>query len=213
MATTDDEFDYASLLPELLQPADSRPVPDGEATSAVARLLRIIEPMFADFESVLDDISNYFDPLLAREDFLPWLASWTALVLRADWSPEQKRKALAQIIPLYRKRGTKPGLEEFLKIYVGEGVTIFDEHDQFQIGEKSQVGVNTIVGGQPAHLFRVNVAFTTPDPDELSKKTASVRAVLDVEKPAHTYYGLTISGPTFQIGKEGRSNVGINTLI
>jgi hypothetical protein len=96
---------------------------------------------------------------------------------------------------------------------VGEGVTIYDEHDQFQIGKKSQVGVDTIVGGQPAHLFRVNVAFTTPDPAELSKKTASVRAVLDVEKPAHTHYSLTISGPTFQIGIEGRSEVGETTLI
>ncbi|MGD8590194.1 MAG: phage tail protein [Chromatiales bacterium] len=213
MTTPDDKFDYASLLPELFKQPDSGTVPDGDPTSVVGRLLRIIEPMFDEFESVLDDISDYFNPQLAPEDFLPWLASWTALVLRVDWSPEQKRKALAQIIPLFRKRGTKSGLEEYLKIYVGEGVTIYDEHDQFQIGKKSQVGVDTIVGGQPAHLFRVNVAFTTPDPAELSKKTASVRAVLDVEKPAHTHYSLTISGPTFQIGIEGRSEVGETTLI
>jgi len=213
MATPHDEFDYASLLPELFQEADLHPVPDGQAASAVGRLLRVIAPMFADFESVLDDISSYFDPLLAREDFLPWLASWTALVLRADWSAEQKRKALAQIIPLYRKRGTKPGLEEYLKIYAGEGVTIFDEHDQFQVGVTSTVGVNTIVGGLPAHFFRVNVKFTTPDLAELSRKAASVRAVLDIEKPAHTYYGLEWSGPTFRVGTPGQSNVGINTLI
>jgi hypothetical protein len=67
------------------------------------------------------------------------------------------------------------------------------------------------VGGLPAYLFRVNVAFTTPDPAELSKKTKSVRAVLDIEKPAHTSYSLTISGPTFQIGVQ--STVGKDTLI
>ena len=211
MSTPTDDFSYASLLPELLRHADSGLVPGEDTASAVDRLLSVIEPMFADFESMLNELSDYFDPLLAREDFLPWLASWTALVLRADWSLEQKRKALSQIIPLYRKRGTKTGLEEYLKIYVGEGVSIFDEHDQLQVGKKATVGVDTVVGGLPAHFFRANVAFTTPDPVELSEKTESVRAVLDIEKPAHTYYSLSFSGPTFQIGV--RSTVGKDTLI
>src|SRR5712692_959871 len=133
MTTENADFNYASLLPELLQHADTGPGAGGDTPTPVARLLKIIDPMFADFESVLDDISDYFDPLLAREDFLPWLASWTALVLRADWSPEQKRKVLFQIIPLYRKRGTKAGLEEYLKIYVGEGASIFDVHEPIQV--------------------------------------------------------------------------------
>lgn len=80
-----------------------------------------------------------------------------------------------------------------------------------QVGVTATVGVDTVVEGLPAHFFRANVAFTTPDPAELSRKTASVRAVLDIEKPAHTYYNLSISGPTFQIGE--RSTVGKDTLI
>jgi len=211
MTSKNTDFDYASLLPELLRQADHNADSGADAAPPVARLLEVIAPMFADFESVLDNISDHFDPLRAREDFLPWLASWTALVLRADWSPEQKRKALSQIIPLYRKRGTKAGLEEYLKIYVGEGTSIFDEHDPIQVGEISTVGVDTIVGGMPAYLFRVNVVFTTPDPAELSTKTESVRAVLDIEKPAHTVYSLSISGPTFQVGVQ--STVGKDTLI
>ena len=207
MITENADFNYASLLPELLQHAGSSP----DAATPVARLLKVIDPMFADFESVLNDISDNFDPLQAREEFLPWLASWTALVLRADWSPEQKRTAISQIIPLYRKRGTKAGLEEYLKIYVGEGASIFDEHEPMQVGTTATVGINTVVGGLPAYFFRVNVAFTKPNPAELSKKTESVRAVLDIEKPAHTCYSLTISGPTFRIGYQ--STVGKDTLI
>ncbi|MER2515811.1 MAG: phage tail protein [Candidatus Accumulibacter phosphatis] len=211
MTTKNAAFNYASLLPELLQHADSGSGSDGDAAPPATRLLKVIDPMFTDWECLLDQIPDYFDPMRAREDFLPWLASWTALVLRADWSPEQKRTVLAKIIPLYRKRGTKAGLEEYLKIYVGDGVSISDEHDPIQVGTISTVGVDTVVGGMPPHLFHVNVAFTTPDPAELSRKTASVRAVLDIEKPAHTSYSLSISGPTFQIGVQ--STVGIDTLI
>lgn len=210
MSNEDADFDYASLLPELLRHPDSSPT-GAQEPSAVRRLLAVIDPMFADFELLLDDLSDYFDPLLAREDFLPWLASWTALVLRADWSAAQKREVLTRIIPLYRKRGTKAGLEEYLKIYAGDGVSILDELDPMQVGVTATVGVDTVVEGLPAHFFRANVAFTTPDPAELSRKTASVRAVLDIEKPAHTYYNLSISGPTFQIGE--RLTVGKDTLI
>lgn len=206
--STDTGFDYATLLPELLQRA-----PDGQASGAapVARLLRIIDPMFAGFETVLDALPDFFDPVQAREDFLPWLASWTALVLRADWSLEQKRTVLFRIIPLYRKRGTKAGLEEYLKIYVGEGVSIVDDDEPPPGGESAGSGSGPVAEGNPAHHFRVNVAFSTPDRAELKKKTDSVKAVLDIEKPAHTHYTLTISVPTFQIGEQ--STVGVNTFI
>jgi phage tail-like protein len=199
MTTDDADFDYAALLPELLQRARPGQAPGADEAAPVARLLKVIDPMFADFEAVLDGVPDFFDPLQAREDFLPWLASWTALVLRADWSLQQKRDVLFQIIPLYRKRGTKAGLEEYLKIYAGDGVSILDAHEPPQDD------------GVPTNLFRVNVAFTTPNPDELSRKRDSVKAVLDIEKPAHTRYTLTISGPTFQVGVQ--STVGWDTLI
>lgn len=211
MTTENADFDYASLLPELLRHVESHRGFGDDAVPPVARLLKVIEVMFADWETLLDQIPDYFDPMRAREDFLPWLAGWAALVLRADWSLEQKRKVLSKIIPLYRQRGTRTGLEEYLKIYVGEGVSIFDEHDPIQVGMISTVGVDTVVGGMPPYLFRVNVAFTRPDPAEVSRKTESVRAVLDIEKPAHTFYTLSISGPTFRIGVH--STVGIDTLI
>lgn len=211
MSTSTRDFDYASLLPESLRSGNIGSEPGEDSASVVARLLSIIDPMFDEFDALLTDVSDQFDPLLASEEFLPWLASWTALVLRADWSLEQKRKALSQIIPLYRKRGTKAGLEEYLKIYVGEGVSIFDEHVPMQVGSNATVGEDTIVGGLPAHYFRATVAFTTPNPAELASRTESVRAVLDIEKPAHTSYILTTSGPTFQI--DVHSTVGMDTLI
>ena len=212
MATKEQQNSYVSLLPEVFQQYDTVPSGDKAGPTDLQRLMGIIEPMLRQFEALLDSVSDLFDPLsTTREDFLPWLASWTALVLRADWSVEQKRKVLSQVIPLYRKRGTKPGLEEYLKIYVGEGVSIPDDPPPMQVGYTSTVGANTIIGGLPAHFFAVNVVIDTPDPNIILQKIESIKAVLDIEKPAHTYYKLNYSVPTFQVGVQ--STVGVDTLI
>jgi phage tail-like protein len=196
-----------TFLPELFW--------DGGAPSQVGseihRLVRIIESLFAGFGEEIENIPDLFDPHAAPTDFLPWLASWMALILRADWDESQQRAVLAKIIPLYAKRGTKSGIEEYLKIYAGEGVTIKDDLSPLQIGASSTVGVDTVVGGQPPYFFIVNVAFAEPDPERIKLKVKAVRDVLDIEKPAHTFYQLNFQGPTLQIGVA--STVGEDTLI
>jgi len=198
---------YSSFLPEVFQesPAPSRPTP------AAHRLLDLIESVFGDFGDKLDHISDFFDPAQAPAEFLPWLASWMALVLRADWEEEQQRAVIAKIIPLYRKRGTRAGLEDYLKIYAGAGVTIKDDVAPMEVGVSSTVGVDAVIGGIPPYFFVINVAFAEPDPGKLKEKARAVEAVLDIEKPAHTFYKLNFQGPTLQIGV--RSTVGRDTLI
>jgi phage tail-like protein len=198
---------YEDFLPDLFRESDA-PSP---VAPAIHRLVRIIDAVFAEFRDKLDGISDFFDPATAPKDFLPWLASWMALVLRADWEESQQRAVLAKIIPLYSKRGTKAGLEEYLKIYAGEGVTIKDEMTPMRLGVNSTVGVDTVIAGLPPYFFIVNVAFAEPDPENLKKKAKAVEAVLDIEKPAHTFYQLNFQGPTLQVGV--RSTIGQDTLI
>lgn len=94
------------------------------------------------------------------DEFLRWMAGWTALVLKEDWELETKREVIARILPIYRMRGTKTGLEEYLKIYVGKRVTIVDEVAPFQVGIASHVGKNSRIGGFPPYFFIVNVDVT-----------------------------------------------------
>lgn len=197
---------YDAMLPEALHEGAAPQEP-----SSVSRLLKIVENLFGHFEANLDTISDYFDPLKTDNDFLPWMASWVSLVLRTDWTEDQQRKVLAQIIPLYRKRGTKEGLEEYLRIYAGPGVTIKDEIAPLQVGVSSKVGVDTVVGGLPPYFFIVNVAFDEPAPDKLKQRGKAVEAVLVIEKPAHTFYKLNFQGPTLQVGV--KSTIGKDTLI
>jgi phage tail-like protein len=196
-----------TFLPELFREGGA----PAQIASEMHRLVRIVESVFAELGEEIDDIPDLFDPRAAPADFLPWLASWMALTLRADWDESQQRAVLAKIIPLYAKRGTKSGIEEYLKIYAGEGVTIKDELSPLQIGASSTVGVDTVVGGQPPYFFIVNVAFAEPDAEKIKLKVKAVKDVLDIEKPAHTFYQLNFQGPTLQIGVA--STIGEDTLI
>lgn len=149
-----------------------------------------------------------------EKEFLRWLAGWVALSLRADWTPEQQRQFIAKIVPLYRRRGTKENLVKLLKIYAGEDSDpqVTEPVDTpFQIGVHSQLGVDTQIGGAIPHYFQVSVKLPRPDFELLKRQDDIVSALVDLQKPAHTYYDLTILYETLQIGV--RSTIGVDTLI
>ena len=144
-------------------------------------------------------VHRYFDPgpdqpdyARAPAEFLTWLASWVALTLRADWDAKEQRRFLSQIVPLYRLRGTKAGLEKMLKTYTDMGVEILEDDKQ-------------------PYFFQVKMVFTKLEPALFERKKRIALAIIDQEKPAHTYYKFAPSTPTMQIGISSR--VGIDTLL
>jgi phage tail-like protein len=150
-------------------------------------------------------LSDYFDPITTDEEFLPWLASWVALSLRADWDVDTKKRFIQQIVPLDRLRGTRTGLQTMLELYTLEKVIVFDTFDQ------------------PAHFFEVQMILSDADPDRLRQKQQIARAIIDQEKPSHTFYALKISVPTMRLvslelqqqedGKPALLMLGKNTLL
>jgi P2-related tail formation protein len=142
---------------------------------------------------------------------LQWLAGWVALALREDWDELRQRELIAKAVSLYRLRGTRQGMEEFLRIYTRLGVSVDEYNADFQIGLHSTVGVDTVLSGGAPFFFRVRVLLPTPDPVEIKAQHAVAQAIVDLQKPAHTYYALTVETPTFQIGVHSR--VGVDTLV
>lgn len=143
-------------------------------------------------EEIIAVISALFDPKETHKEFLPWLAGWVALGLRADWTEAQQRDFLANIVPLYRKRGTKENLVKLLRIYTGLDPVI-----------------TGVVETDP-HFFRVSVAIPN-DPATLKRQHQIATALIDLQKPAHTAYTLEILHATMQIGV--RSTIGVDTLL
>ncbi|MEA3119599.1 MAG: hypothetical protein QOI13_2869, partial [Paraburkholderia sp.] len=52
-------------------------------------------------------------------DFLDWLASTVGLAVDKKWTVDQRRFVIAQILPLYRARGTVRGIEWLLNVWFG----------------------------------------------------------------------------------------------
>jgi phage tail-like protein len=164
-------------------------------------------------EQMIAELAQLFDPAAARDDFLGWLAGWAALTLEADWSVVQQRQFLSRVVPLYRRRGTRENLRELLRIYTGADPVIDEGVDTaFQIRVHSTLGVDTRLGGSLPHHFHVAVAMAAlDDPARARRQQQLVTALVDLEKPAHTYYHLTITFTTMQIGV--RSTIGRDTLL
>ncbi len=145
---------------------------------------------------LLDGLADFFDPTTAPSRFLPWLATWVDFPLWEEWDEDLQRQFLSRAVQLFRRRGTKEGLAELLRIYTGLPVTITE----------------------PApHHFEVELMLSDPKLvtgdllAELNREEAIARALIEREKPAHTTYTLHTITPTLQI--RVRSTVGVDTLL
>jgi len=206
MSNEEKESKYLQYLPSLYR---AEPEP-----TFLGRFLKAFEEIFSGLEGKLDNIPDYFDPEEIGYDHLQWLAGWLALTLREeeDWDEKKKRNLISRIVPLYKKRGTREGLEEYIKIYVGDDVPISINEllNPTQV-RLSQVGINTMVGDGPAHYFQIDLELPVPDLELLQKKRRAIKEIVDLEKPAHTHYDLVIRIPTMQI--QEYSTVGVDTLL
>jgi phage tail-like protein len=139
-------------------------------------------------EEVISLIHTYFDCTQTPEEFLPWLSGWVALSLQDNWATATKRQFIAAIVPLYRQRGTKAALEKILQIYLRSA--------GFQsVSQKAQI----IEFEDPPHFFQVSLTLPNPDPNLYWQQARIAQAIIDQEKPAHTFYALKILVPTMQI--------------
>ncbi len=160
-------------------------------------------------DEVLDNIHDYFDLLYAPEEFIPWLTNWIALTINEDWSQQKKRRLRSEIVSLYKIRGTLKALERYLKIYtLDTGQVQVSEVVDFRIGDnaglmiQSQIGLNTKIGSTSPYFFEVFISLPEPDPFILDFRRREVLDIIELEKPAYTYYGLRVQVGTMQIGAD-----------
>jgi phage tail-like protein len=175
-------------------------------------------------ERLLDGIQRYFDPgpddlpapgkvadyKRAPSEFLTWLAGWVALGLRDDWTDDHKRKFIAKAVALYRLRGTKAGVIQFVQTYTGgPPIEISEETAEFQIGVHSRIGEDTLLSGGAPFFFRAKLISS--DPLGFQKQKEMVTALIEMQKPAHTSFTLSVETLQLQIGVNSR--IGVDTLL
>ena len=146
-------------------------------------------------EQTIAQLATLFDPQNTPEEFLSWLAGWTALSLRSDLQLQSQRDFIAKIVQRYRFRGTKANLQELLKILL----IVAPEVEETDL----------------PHFFEVNVQLpplSTPEElRELGRQIDIARSIIELEKPAHTDYQINPVVRTMQISQF--STVGVDTLL
>lgn len=184
-----------AYLPALYTPdtmlAQTKPAydPPYEDPPLFVRFLRGFEDALLPIQEMLGEIEVAFDPAIAPPDFLPWLASWVALALDANWPELQRRRLIREAVDLYRWRGTRRGLTRYLEIYTGYEPEITDRpFVGMRLGDTTLMGRNALLGDTPPHTFVVT--FSVPEPAAVNEHI--VRSIIEAEKPAHTAYFLRI---------------------
>ncbi len=172
----------------------------------MARFLMLFESFWAPIESQIDKGSYYLDPQMTPLPLLPWLASWADLVLDDRWSERKQRRLLQSIVSLYRKRGTRSGLEEMLEIYTGVQPQVLEHRaNNLILGPMAQLGPSIALGsGNVPHTFTVTLRLppiTSTEAQPLSQaeidryeseRRRVIESIIESEKPAHTRYKLEI---------------------
>lgn len=164
--------DYLALLPPIYH--DDR---------FLRRYLLIFKSILSPLDRQIAQISHYFDPRLAPEQLLPWLAGWVDLALDERWPEARRRDLVGSASVLYRWRGTRRGLHDYLRIYLGP-------EPEIRIVEQGQERRERGEAPLPPHTFRV--VIRSAKPGEIDR--GLVERILEFEKPAHTSFQLDLPG-------------------
>jgi phage tail-like protein len=168
----------------------------------MGRFLMLFESFWGPIERQIESLPSYFDPRLTPASLLPWLASWLDLTLDDRWPEERRRRLLSAAGALYRKRGTRQGLQEYLEIYTGEKAHIV-EHSahNMRLGLDARLGLGLALGrlNMPftfTVVLRLPPASTAADEAERNRREQerrrAIESIIEAEKPAHTAYNLHI---------------------
>jgi len=179
-------------LPQVFQQS----APDG---SFLRGYLYIVQQISDSVASHIAHAYELFDPRTAREDFLPWLASWLAITLSPDWDDLQRRQMLLAATRLFPFRGTAYSIREFVRIYTGAQVTVEENawpYEGFRIGVSSDVGLDTVIlpPMNLAHCFVVRLDRSGQDVTD--EEIIKIHQIIQLQKPAHTSYFLAFQDET-----------------
>jgi phage tail-like protein len=204
---------------------------DPTAASFLDRWLANFEGLYTDLEDKIEHVAALFDPRTAPPDALAWLACWFGLALDPLWDVDRRRFFIRHADELFRRRGTTPGVEIALRLYLdavvddrlldprcwGQGdVRIVEEFLRrgpagFAYEAPDAHGARVL---RPLTLDDVTAAahrFTVLVPHDLTAdQLAMAERIVTLEKPAHTAFALKRYWDLFVVGE---ARLGLDTRL
>lgn len=100
---------WISYLPEVYQSTDQG--------MFLERFLAIFQTMYEEVNQEIKEMIYLMDLDGTNKDFLEWMAKWLDIAECYLWSEEQLRTLLKNAVSLYKIRGTRKAVSEFVRIY------------------------------------------------------------------------------------------------
>jgi phage tail-like protein len=171
---------------------------DESTREVLDRLLSLLDTVFAEIETEIEEFPLRLDPGGAPAEFLPWLSSWFNLVVEPGWSVSQRRMILAEVVELYRWRGTARGLTRLLQLHTGFRGPLPRVVDHARNGASDHVTVLL-----PAAAARTE------------EQRQALERVIAANLPAHAGFSLRTVLPGARLGSATclGSVIGLDTLL
>ncbi|MEA3309345.1 MAG: phage tail protein [Chloroflexota bacterium] len=165
-----------------------------ERDDFMGRFLMLFESFWGPIEGQIDKLPYYFDPRTAPPGLLPWLASWLDLVLNERWPEAKRRRLLQAAVSLYRRRGTREGLADYLEIYTDVRPEIVEHRaENFVLGPQACLGQGVALGTRNRpHTFTVRLELPPMMATAAQERKQMIEQIVAAEKPVHTAYRLDI---------------------
>ncbi|ASS75488.1 hypothetical protein CIG75_11195 [Tumebacillus algifaecis] len=193
---------YLDYLPGVYQQ-------DSGSRDFLERYLSLFGTFFDEIEETIDHMSRFFDVDSSSGDLLKWLATWLGIAVDERWSEEQIRRLMKKSPELFKKRGTRQGLEEMIEVFTGEKPFIVEYFQYKYLLEKAQVKeyMEQLYGLDP---YRFCVLIK-PEVVKSEEERKILQKIIDEEKPAFSEAQLVVLEPRIYLGTH--SYLGINTFL
>lgn len=188
------------------------------------RWLANYEGVYTNIEDKIEQLPRLLDARTTPAEALDWLASWLGLALDPLWTEERRRFFIRHAYELYSRRGTVPGVEIALRLYLDDevGEWLFDPlcwgNTNVRIVESFLTrNIDPRVYGDPttqaqtgdpadsAHRFTVLLPHTLTE-----EQRQMAERIINLEKPAHTAFEVKRYWDLFRVGE---ARLGLDTQL
>jgi len=200
------------------------------------RFLSIFESLTFEIDFEIKHLTRFLDAEGTPSEFLSWLGTWVSFCVDSNLPENKTRTFINNAVYFYKMRGTRKGLEEVIKLFTGykpyivENIQISTFFNSKCI-DKTKTCFSTECIFLPSEISKVtttdeeNISLTQAlygsekfcfcvllHPSSLGNyKIETIKRIVDVQKPAHTCYGLKILEPWFYL--DTHTYLGINTFL
>lgn len=186
---------------------------DPESAAFLEQFLSVMETSFVDIETTIESITEYFDPHGAPTESLSWLEGWLAADTGREWPESARRELLGRAPELYRKRGTKAGLLELVRLYLRHAnPSVADDDYRLFFVERTDLDAvdDAVVDRQYGDFLSDGRSFAVfCDAFEETEQVRTVQDIVDTERPAHVSGSVVPIEGEFTLGES--SFLGINS--